>query len=95
LGLEPGGARLEKKLGKVLFNSWFAKVTFIGERDQLLILQADRQHTARHIQEQFDHNILDAFRPEHKDAVRVGVIVRQKPPGGTENSSGPGRGPAD
>jgi Helix-turn-helix domain len=95
LGETPGGARLEKKLGKVLFNCWFAKVIFIGERDQLLILEADRRHIARHIQEQFDHNILDAFRPEHKEAVRVKVIVRQGPPGGTENSSGPGRGPAD
>jgi Helix-turn-helix domain/DnaA N-terminal domain len=72
-----GGARLEKRLGKVIFNSWFAKVVFVGERGQLLILQAENRHLADHIEQQFDHRILECFQPECRQAVRVRVFVRK------------------
>jgi len=73
----PGGARLAKKLGKVLFETWFAKATFVEERDQILVLQTDTRLAANRIEQQFDQDVLDAFQPEHKGAVRVRVLVRK------------------
>lgn len=91
----PGGARLEKKLGKELFNCWFAKVTFIGQRDHILILQAPTRLVAVKIAQWYDSEIVQCFQPEHKEAVRVQVIVpKNSAEGDAENSGGIGRGPA-
>ena len=91
----PGGVRLEKKLGKELFNCWFAKVTFIGERDRILILQAPTRLVAAKIAQWYDSEIVQCFQPEHKEAVRVKVIIpKTSAEGDTENSGGIGRGPA-
>jgi hypothetical protein len=93
----PGGARLEKKLGKGVYNSWFAKVLFIGVRDQLLTLHAPTAHVAEKIEQWFDPEIVRCFEPEYKQVVRVRVIIRKSATsfeGGTQNSSQPEPGPA-
>jgi hypothetical protein len=86
----PGGVRLQKKLGKAVFDSWFAKVILVGVRDQLLILQAPTAHTAEKIAQWFDSEIVRCFEPEYKEVVRVSVIIRKittSSEGGTQNSS--------
>jgi hypothetical protein len=83
-----GGARLEKRLGKGVFDAWFANVAFVEERNQVLILEADNRFVADRIEQQFDHKILECFRPEYEHSARVRVRVRKKTDlkGGTQKS---------
>ena len=71
----PGGRRLEKRLGKAVFDSWFVKVFFVEERDRVLLLHTDNRFVASRVEQQFDQNILDCFRPEYETAVRVKALV--------------------
>ena len=93
----PGGARLEKKLGKSTFDTWFSRICFKEERNQVLIFEADSRFVADHVEQQFDHKILECFLPEHKKAVQVRVFSTKNLnalKGGSENSEDPERGPA-
>ncbi len=73
-----GGIRLEERLGKEVFLTWFKDVEFIEERNQVLILQARSRFVASRVEQQFDSRVLECFRPEFDAAVRVRVIVRQE-----------------
>jgi len=96
LATTPGGARLVKRLGKAVFESWFTRVHLVGTQDQTLLLQADNRFIADHVEQQFDHKIVECFRPEYTDVVRVRVVVRKdnSPTGGTENVGETEGGPA-
>jgi hypothetical protein len=72
-----GGKRLEQKLGEAVFHAWFSDVRFIEQRDQFLILAAERRYFADHIEQQFEYKIIDCFRPEYEQALRVKVTVRK------------------
>jgi len=95
LGATPGGARLAKRLGKLVYDSWFRRVRFVGQRDQLLLLQADSRFIADHIEQQFEPRIIECFQPEHKGIVRIRVMVPRaaRPEGGAKNSGGSDPGP--
>ena len=91
-----GGGRLEKRLGKVVFNSWFGKVFYVGQKDQILLLRVANRFIAGRIEQQFEHAVIQCFQPEHQ-VVRVRVLVRKDATateGATENLNEPGRGPA-
>jgi hypothetical protein len=94
LSATPGGARLAKKLGKVIFDAWFRNVDLVRQQGHVLYLGAENNFIADHIEQQFEDKILECFQPEHKEAIRVRVLFRKEtaaPDGGIENSTDPAR----
>lgn len=89
------GERLKKRLGEVVFNAWFADVTILGERDQLLMLEAKTRFFATRIEQQYEPQIIECLQEDYPGAARLKVSVRREvvEAGGTQNSKIPEGGP--
>ncbi|WP_141936003.1 helix-turn-helix domain-containing protein [Bradyrhizobium sp. UNPA324] len=68
--------RIERRLGSARFKSWFHSVRFEELRKDEIVLSADMKFVAAKIVEQFEPQVLECFRPEHPNLVRLVVIVR-------------------
>ncbi|WP_081494398.1 helix-turn-helix domain-containing protein [Bradyrhizobium genomosp. III] len=68
--------RIERRLGSARFQSWFRSVRLEEVRKDEIVLSADMKFVAAKIVEQFEPQVLDCFRPEHPNLVRLVVIVR-------------------
>lgn len=91
----PSGNRLKKRLGEVVFEAWFADVTIVGERDQLLMLEAKTRFFATRIEQQYEPQIIECFQDDYPGVARLKVSVRREvvEAGGTQNSTIPEGGP--
>jgi hypothetical protein len=71
-------SRLEKRLGKDDWNAWFRNVHFMEATKEKIILSADNSFIKSRIEQQFEHKILDCFKPEYPHVLKVEVMVRQR-----------------
>jgi hypothetical protein len=71
-------ARLEKRLGKDDWYAWFRNVHFIDVTREKLILSAPTRFIKSRIEQQFEHKLLDCFRLEYPDIVRVEVVIEPR-----------------
>ncbi len=69
-------ARLEKRLGKDVWYAWFRKVHFIEATKEKVVLSAENRFIKSRIEQQFEHQILDCFRPEYPHVLKVEVVIR-------------------
>lgn len=70
------GARLERRLGRADYLSWFATVRLIEVTSDKIVLSAATKFVAMKIEQWFEPQILECFLPEHPGAVKVEVVVR-------------------
>ncbi|WP_441279888.1 helix-turn-helix domain-containing protein [Bradyrhizobium sp. 63_E2_N1_3] len=68
--------RIERRLGSARFKSWFQSVRLEEVRKHEIVLSAEMKFVAAKIVEQFEPQVLECFRPEHPNLVRLVVIVR-------------------
>jgi hypothetical protein len=68
--------RLEKRLGKASFQSWFRSVRLVEASDETIVLSAETKFFASRIEQQFETQVLDCFRPEYPAVIRLRVLVR-------------------
>jgi DnaA N-terminal domain/Helix-turn-helix domain len=71
-------ARLEKRLGKDDWYAWFRKVHFIEATKEKVVLSAENRFIKSRIEQQFEHKILDCFRPEYPHVLKVEVVIRSQ-----------------
>jgi hypothetical protein len=76
------GVRLEKRLGKDGWYAWFRNVQFIEATKEKIILSAETRFIKNTIEQRFEHQILDCFRPEYPDVFKVEVVLRMQSSGG-------------
>jgi hypothetical protein len=69
-------ARLEKRLGKDVWHAWFRKVHFVQVTTEKVMLSAESRFIKSWIEQQFEPQILDCFRPEYPHLCKVDVVIR-------------------
>ncbi|MBR0746543.1 helix-turn-helix domain-containing protein [Bradyrhizobium japonicum] len=75
-GLGIFAARIEKRLGNARFRSWFHSARLVEVRREEVTLSVETKFVAVRIVEQFEPQVLECFRPEYPDLVRLLVVVR-------------------
>lgn len=60
--LGPAGALLRQRLGDAIFRSWFGKVTVEMQTANLIVLRAPTKFIATRIRQDFEVQLLDAWR---------------------------------
>ncbi|MBM7488103.1 chromosomal replication initiation ATPase DnaA [Bradyrhizobium sp. USDA 3686] len=74
-GLGLYALRIERRVGSAPFLSWFNSVRLVEVRKEEIVLSAATRFVAIKIVEQFEPQVLECFRPEYPELVRVVVIV--------------------
>jgi DnaA N-terminal domain len=76
-GLGVFAARIEKRLGRPIYHSWFRNVGLVEATDGTVILSANSEQIKNRIEQWYGIDILECFEPEYENIVRVDVIVRK------------------
>jgi hypothetical protein len=79
-GLGIFAARIEKRLGRPIFYSWFRSVEFVEAKNGMVVLSASSGQIKNRIEQWYGSDILQCFEPEYENIVRVDVIVRKPNP---------------
>ena len=76
-GLGVFAARIERRLGRDDYRAWFRNVRFVEVMDGKVVLSAETNFFRSRIEQQFEWKILECFRREYPDVVRLQVILRR------------------
>jgi hypothetical protein len=71
------GVRIEKRLGSDEYRAWFRNVRFVEFSNGKIVLSAETRLIKSRIEQQYEWQVVECFRPEYPDAQRVHVILRR------------------
>jgi hypothetical protein len=72
--LGPAGALLRRRLGDAIFRSWFGKVTVETQTVDLVVLRAPTKFIATRIRQDFEVQLLEAWRAISPAIERIQVV---------------------
>jgi DNA-binding transcriptional ArsR family regulator len=73
------GVALRRRLGDDVFKSWLGKVGFVAVEDSELVLQAPSRFVASHLRNNFEPQILEAWRVQHPQISQVSIVIGATP----------------
>lgn len=73
------GVALRRRLGDDVFKSWLGKVGIAAIEEHELVLQAPSRFIASHLRNNFEPQILEAWRVQHPQISQVSIVVGATP----------------